>query len=152
MTSGWRKRIRDLEVDAAGPIRTPAEKREALLAEFDRSGMTGVQFARFSGLRYPTLMNCLQKRRSEAEQSEQMAARRQDHPRWLKARVEGEVSKTENIVVEMGHGVRMLVDMTLRPHWRGELLRAMGLGRDVEFFGKPAGVRGGGGLQHAKGL
>jgi hypothetical protein len=32
-----------------------------------------------------------------------MAARIQNHPRWLKARVEGEVSKTENIVVKMGH-------------------------------------------------
>jgi hypothetical protein len=35
-----------LKVDEAGRVRTPPEKREALLAEFDRSGMTGAQFAR----------------------------------------------------------------------------------------------------------
>ena len=80
-----------LKVDEAGRVRTPPEKREALLAEFDRSGMTGAQFARFSGVRYPTLMNWVQKRRKVAGQSEQRAARRQkvDHPRWLEARVEG---------------------------------------------------------------
>ena len=30
-----------LKVDEAGRVRTPPEKREAVLAEFDRSGMTG---------------------------------------------------------------------------------------------------------------
>jgi len=100
-----------LKVDEAGRVRTPPEKREALLAEFDRSGMTGAQFARFAGVRYPTLMNWVQKRRKAAGQSEQRAARRQkvDHPRWLEARVEGEVVKSESIVVEMGCGVRLLV-------------------------------------------
>ena len=39
----------DLKVDEVGRVRTPPEKREALLAEFDRSGMTGAQFTRFSG-------------------------------------------------------------------------------------------------------
>ena len=93
-----------LKVDETGRVRTPPEKRETLLAEFDRSGMTGAQFARFSGVRYPTLMNWVQKRRKVAGQSEQRAARRQkvDHRRWLEARVEGEVVKSESIVVEMG--------------------------------------------------
>ena len=56
-------------------------------------------------------MNWVQKRRKAAGQGEQRAARRQkvDHRRWLEARVEGEVVKSESIVVEMGCGVRMLV-------------------------------------------
>ena len=118
-----------LKVDEVGRVRTPPEKRKPLLAEFDRSGMTGAQFARFSGVRYPTLMNWLWKRRKEAGQSEQMAARRENHPRWLEAQVEGEVAKTENIVVEMGYGVRMLVGNGAQAALAGELLRAMGLGR-----------------------
>jgi hypothetical protein len=117
-----------LKVDEVGRVRTPPEKRHAMLAEFDRSGMTGAQFARFSGVRYPTLMNWLQKRRKGAGQSEQ-ARRREDHPRWLEARVEGELSKSENIVVEMGGGVRMLVGNGAQAALGGELLRAMGLGR-----------------------
>jgi transposase-like protein len=118
-----------LKVDEVGRVRTPPEKRERLLAEFDRSGMTGAQFARFAGVRYPTLMNWLQKRRKEAGQSEQMAGRGQDHPRWLEARVEGEVPKTENIEVEVGCGVRILVGNGAQAALAGELLRAMGLGR-----------------------
>ena len=47
----------DLKVDEVGRVRTPAEKRQALLTEFDCSGMSGAQFARFSGVRYPTFMN-----------------------------------------------------------------------------------------------
>src|SRR5260370_35803580 len=62
-----------LKVDETGRVRTPPEKREALLAEFDRSGMTGAQFARFSAVRYPTLMNWLQKLRKEPGQGGQMA-------------------------------------------------------------------------------
>jgi hypothetical protein len=118
-----------LKVDEAGRIRTPPEKRAALLAEFDRSGMTGAQFARFSGVRYPTLMNWLQKRRKEARQKEPSGLQKPDHPRWLEARVEGEASKPENIVVEMGGGVRMLVGSCRQAALAGELLRAMGLGR-----------------------
>ena len=57
-----------LKVDEVGRVRTPSEKRQALLTEFDRSGMSGAQFARFSGVRYPTFMNWVQKRRKEAGQ------------------------------------------------------------------------------------
>jgi hypothetical protein len=78
-----------LKVDEVGRVRTPPEKRQAMLAEFDRSGMTGAQFASFAGVRYPTFMNWLQKRRKEAGQNDQMATARQDHPHWLEARVEG---------------------------------------------------------------
>ena len=63
-----------LKVDEVGRVRTPPEKREAMLAEYDRSGMTGAQFARFVGVRYPTLMYWLQKRRKEAGQGEQMVS------------------------------------------------------------------------------
>ena len=118
-----------LKVDEAGRIRTPAEKREALLAEFERSGMTGAQFARFSGVRYPTFMNWLQRRRKEAGRSEQMATPRPDHPGWLEARVEGEMARSDNVVVEMGSGVRILVGSHAQAALAGELLRAMGLGR-----------------------
>jgi hypothetical protein len=116
-----------LKVDEAGRVQMPPGKREAMLAEYDRSGMTGAQFARFVGVRYSTLMYWLQKRRKEAGPSEQTA--RPDHPRWLEARVEGEVPKCENLVVEMGSGVRLLVGSRTQAALAGEVLRAMGLVR-----------------------
>ena len=118
-----------LKLDEVGRVQTPPEKREAMLAEYDRSGMTGAQFARFFGVRYSTLMYWLQKRRKEAGHGEQVAAPRPDHPRWLEARVEGEVANSENVVVEMGGGVRLLVGSRVQAALAGELLRAMGLGR-----------------------
>ena len=118
-----------LKVDEVGRVRMPPERREAMLGEYDRSGMTGAQFARFVGVRYSTLMYWLQKRRKEAGQSEQTVTARQDHPGWLEARVEGEVPKSENIMVEMGGGVRTLIGNRTQAALAGEVLRAMGLGR-----------------------
>ena len=118
-----------LKVDEVGRVRTPPEKREAMLAEYERSGMTGAQFARFVGVRYSTLMYWLQKRRKEAGQGEETANLRKDHPRWLEASVEGELPRTEKVVVELGDGVRMLVGTRTQAMLAGEVLRALGLGR-----------------------
>ena len=118
-----------LKVDEVGRVRTPPEKREAMLAQYDRSGMTGAQFARFVGVKYATLMYWLQRRRKETGQGEQVATPRRDHPGWLEARVEGDVLKSANIVVEMGGGVRVLVCNGAQAALAGEVLRAMGLGR-----------------------
>ena len=118
-----------LKVDEVGRVRTPPEKREAMLAEYERSGMTGAQFARFVGVRYSTLMYWLQKRRKRAGQGEETASTRHDHPRWLDARVEGEMSKSETVVVEMGGGIRMVIGNRTQATLAGEVLRAIGLGR-----------------------
>ena len=69
-----------------------------MLAEYERSGVIGAQFARFVRVRYSTLMYWLQKRRKETEQGEQVAAPRPDHPCWLEARVAKEVAKSENVI------------------------------------------------------
>ena len=58
-----------------------------------------------------------------------MATPRPDHPGWLEARVEGEMARSDNVVVEMGSGVRILVGSHAQAALAGELLRAMGLGR-----------------------
>ena len=135
-----------LKVDEVGRVWTPAEKREALLAEFDRSGMTGAQFARFSGVKYSTLMNWLQKRRKKTGQ---MVSAEQDHPGWLEARVQVGIPNSENIEVEIGCEIRMLVGSHAQGALAGELLRAMGLGRGCW---EACGVCGGGGRRHAKGF
>ncbi|HWQ90451.1 MAG TPA: hypothetical protein VN673_02180, partial [Clostridia bacterium] len=41
-----------LKTDTRGHLRVPVERREVLLAEFDRSGLSGKQFARLSGIKY----------------------------------------------------------------------------------------------------
>ena len=52
-----------LRIDERGRVWVSAERRAALLAEFDRSGMSAAAFARWAGMKYPTLANWLQQRR-----------------------------------------------------------------------------------------
>jgi hypothetical protein len=43
-----------LKQDVRGRVRTPAKRREALLDEFERSGVSGAQFAAMVGVKYQT--------------------------------------------------------------------------------------------------
>ena len=52
-----------LKTDTRHRIRTPAPQREALLDAFEHTSMSGAQFARHHGIRYPTFANWRQKRR-----------------------------------------------------------------------------------------
>src|SRR4051812_8624727 len=52
-----------LKQDQRGRIRTPVARREALLDEYERSGLSGVKFAAMVGVKYATFANWLQKRK-----------------------------------------------------------------------------------------
>ena len=52
-----------LKQDTRGRVRTPRVRREALLEEFEKSGASGVKFARLAGIKYPTFANWVQQRR-----------------------------------------------------------------------------------------
>jgi len=43
-----------LKLDTRGRVRTPLERRETLLDEFERSGLSGAKFAALVGIKYPT--------------------------------------------------------------------------------------------------
>jgi transposase-like protein len=52
-----------LKQDRRGRVRVAAERRQALLAEFDRSGLSAAQFARMAGVKYQTFANWRQQQR-----------------------------------------------------------------------------------------
>ncbi len=54
-----------LKTDTRGRVRTPVERREALLDEFEKSGMSGAKFARLAGVHYATFANWTQRRKKE---------------------------------------------------------------------------------------
>ena len=56
-----------LSQDAQGRVLVSRERREWLLEEYDRSGMSGVKFARYVGIKYSTLAYWLQSRRRHRE-------------------------------------------------------------------------------------
>ena len=56
-----------LSQDAQGRVLVSRERRESLLGEYDRSGMSGVKFAQYVGIKYSTLAYWLQSRRRHRE-------------------------------------------------------------------------------------
>ena len=73
-----------LKTDTQGRVRTSAERRESLLAEFERSGLSGKKFSELSGVKYQTFATWLQKRRRAGQPSVKPA----HTVRWLEAVVE----------------------------------------------------------------
>ena len=58
-----RKAEHILKVDVTGRVWTPRVQREAVLDEFERSGMAGTKFAEHIGVKYPTFASWVQQRR-----------------------------------------------------------------------------------------
>ena len=57
-----------IKTDRIGRIHVKAEHREALLDKFERSGMSGQQFAKHHGIKYSTFANWRQQRRIKLKQ------------------------------------------------------------------------------------
>src|SRR5580692_8166009 len=73
-----------LSQDARGRVLVSRERRESLLEEYDRSGMSGVKFAQYLGIKYSTLAYWLQSRRRHREREKLL----------LKAGVDAEAGKS----------------------------------------------------------
>jgi len=52
-----------LKRDVRGCVRTPLDQREAMVGEFERSGLPGTQFAKLVGMKYSTLMAWVERKR-----------------------------------------------------------------------------------------
>ena len=66
-----------LKRDPRGRVRTPVERQRAVVAEFERSGLSAMKFAALAGVRYNTLWTWLQKHRSGGRPSGRKRARPQ---------------------------------------------------------------------------
>jgi transposase-like protein len=53
--------------DSLGRVRTPRERREVLLEEYERSGMSGIAFAEKYGIKYTTLASWIQKKKKQSQ-------------------------------------------------------------------------------------
>jgi hypothetical protein len=123
-----------LKKDVLGRVKTPRERREALLAEFDQSGMSGQKFAAWAGIKYPTWASWVQKRRKEAGQTSPPKGRpkRNIPVRWLEAVVakngpvpESAPSGTAGIIVQGPVGVRIEINHAQQVSLAVQLLREL---------------------------
>ena len=84
-----------LKRDATGRVHYSREQREALLDEFERSGLKGAAFVRTVGISYPTFANWIQQRRHSRgdyrHKGKTAAARARlpGAPRWIEATTAG---------------------------------------------------------------
>jgi hypothetical protein len=84
-----------LRKDTRGRVVVTAERRAGLLAQFDASGISGIQFAKLAGINYSTLASWLQQRRKKQKAISPTPApepRGEPGPevRWLEAVVAGD--------------------------------------------------------------
>ena len=121
-----------LKKDVLGRVKTPRERRAALLAEFDRSGMSRQKFAAWAGIKYPTWASWVQQRRKATGQTPWPKARpkRKTPVRWLEAVVakngpvaESASSGTAGIIVHGPGGVRIEITQARQVSLAVQLLR-----------------------------
>ena len=80
-----------LKLDRRGHVQVPAGRREALLDEFERCGVSALQFATRVGIKYQTFAHWVRKRKEQrrAEQSAPVLLQAKE-PRpvpWLEAEI-----------------------------------------------------------------
>jgi hypothetical protein len=116
-----------LKTDTKGRVQTPATRRERLLDEFERSGLSAAKFAALVGIKYQTFAAWSARRRKSA--ASQAPAQPVDPVRWLEAVVqEAQAPVTHNtsvVILRLPGGAQMeLTDLKQTP-LVAALLRAL---------------------------
>jgi len=117
-----------LKQDARGRVWTPPERREAVLDEFERSGLPAAQFAAHVGVKYPTFASWMQKRRKARSEGSALQKQRAAVPElasWVEATVENEAEdRTRTVVVHLPGGARLELNHGGQVLLAAQLLRA----------------------------
>lgn len=121
-----------LKTDSRGRVRTPAQRREALLDEFERSGLSGAKFSALSGIKYQTFANWVQQRRRKGQSPMPSSPKRDakaESVSWLEAVVqeacEPDGLKSGALTLHLPGGVRAEVASTGEVILAAALLRAL---------------------------
>jgi transposase-like protein len=91
-----------LKQDGLGRVRTPAARREELLAEYARSGLSAARFAALVGVRYQTFIGWVRRERRGAGTEPSSAPDRQ---RFVEAVVA--TAPPSPLVIELAAGIRL---------------------------------------------
>jgi hypothetical protein len=111
-----------LKTDTRGRVRLPKEKQEALLDEFEKSGMSGQAFAAWAGVKYPSFAHWRTKRRKERGKIAPA-----DNPiKWVEAVVAQAPTPVGTLVIHLPGGVRVEASSV---QGAAEFVLALGAGR-----------------------
>lgn len=109
-----------LKTDKRGRVLVPVERREGLLDEFERSGMSGAKFARLAGIKYATFANWVHGRRKRRG-----SAAAEGEPIRLVEAVLENGSTGGGLLIELPGGGRVRVESPLQLRLAAELLSMM---------------------------
>ena len=125
MTDMHKSDGRILKTDTQGRVRMPADRREGLLDEFERSGLSAMKFAQLAGIKYQTFAAWSLRRRKRAVVS--AAVKPPDSVRWLEAVVEEaqSVGGKNPLLVTLPGGARVELTETKQLPLVVALLRAL---------------------------
>ena len=117
-----------LPVDRRGRVRVSRERREVLMAQFDKGEMTANRFAECAGIRYQTFCGWLQRRRRAGTDGQQPVRAEARDVRWVEAVVDVEQRRAPGIgggvlVVHLRGGARMEIGDPVSAALAAEMLR-----------------------------
>jgi hypothetical protein len=125
MTSTIKAEQQILKADELGRVRTPVARRESLLLEFERSGLSGAKFAALAGIKYSTFANWLQKRRRAVTAATEPI----QTMHWLETVVEQAqnpgTSNPAGVVLELPGAVRVHISNAQQAPLAAALVRAL---------------------------
>jgi hypothetical protein len=115
-----------LKQDAAGRVWTPRARREALLDEFEGSGLPATQFAARVGVKYPTFAawahHRRQRRKRESLATDGAAVLPTAPVRWVEASIGAAV---EGLTIHLPGEVRVEVRTAAQALLAAQVLRAL---------------------------
>ena len=117
-----------LKTDGLDRVKTPPERREQLLDEFERSGVTGTKFAALAGIKYQTFAAWVCKRRRQRDAAANTPTKQVDSMRWLEAVVEQAQScggQPGCLVLQLPGGVRAEISDAKQAVLAAALVRAL---------------------------
>lgn len=121
-----------LKTDELGRMRTPRERQERLLDEFEQSGLSGAKFAALVGIKYQTFCSWAQRRRRQRQacpSAPEAGGKAVSQMRWLEAVVDkaglSTASARAALIVQLPGGARMEIADATQAVLAAQLLRSL---------------------------
>lgn len=112
-----------LKTDGRGRVRIPRERQEALLDEFERSGLSGAKFAGFCGVKYPSFAGWVLRRKKQRTAGAATGGN-SGAVQWLEAVVGGSTPGGA-LTLHLPGGARMEITHRTQLPLAAELLRML---------------------------
>ena len=106
-----------LKSDKLGRVQVPPERREAILDEFELSGMSGIAFARHHGIKYQTFAAWRKRRKNAPTEA---PARKSA---FVLVEPPREIPSSQGLEIELGGGARLWIRSRADVGLAAELIR-----------------------------